>query len=146
MVKLLDKYKNEKDTKYYKCGQLITNAPEVVNPDYENRVKGVEIGNDGKGVVIFFYIEFKDIAKTGDKGSAFTALKFTTSHVIDKGLEAYSEYRPDEEISTFIAPGAVLARKTPSIQVTMFTNKCIIEMKRHALDIFFDDADPNTKK
>lgn len=146
VVKLLDKYKNEKDTKYYKCGQLITNAPEVVKPDYENRVKGVEIGNDGKGVVIFFYIEFKDIAKTGDKGSAFTALKFTTSHVIDKGLEAYSEYRPDEEISTFIAPGAVLARKTPSIQVTMFTNKCIIEMKRHALDIFFNDADPNSKK
>jgi hypothetical protein len=139
----LDKYKNEGDLKYYKCNQIISSTDEVVQPDYQRRVKGVRIGDDGRGVVIFFYIQFKDIAKTGDKGSAFTALKFTTSHVIKKGLEAYSEYRPDEEISTIIAPGAILARKTPSIQVTMFANKCIIEMKRHAMTIFFDDKDPN---
>lgn len=143
VIKTLDKYQNEGDMKYFKCGQVISSSPEVVKPDYQHRVKGVHIGNDGRGVVIFFYIEFKDIAKTGDKGSAFTALKFTTSHVIPKGMEAYSEYRPDEEISTIIAPGAVLARKTPSIQETMFANKCIIEMKRHALQIFFEDTDPN---
>lgn len=141
--KTLDKYKNPGDMKYYKCGQLITSSPEVVQPDYQHRVKGVHIDNGGRGVVIFFYIEFKDIAKTGDKGSAFTALKFTTSHVIAKGLEPYSEYRPDEEISSIIAPSSIVARKTPSILETMFANKCIIEMKRHALTIFFDDQDPN---
>ena len=146
VVKLLNKYQNPGDMNYYKCGQIISNAPEVVQPDYQNRVKGVQIGADGKGVAIIFYIEFKDIAKTGDKGSAFTALKFTTSHVIPEGKEPYSEYRPDEEISTFIAPSAIIARKTPSILVTMFANKCIIEMKRHALDIFFNDADPNKNK
>jgi hypothetical protein len=63
--------------------------------------------------------------------------------VVPEGLEAYSEYRPDEEISTIIAPSSVVKRKTPSIQETMFANKCIIEMKRHALTIFFDDKDPN---
>ena len=131
---------------YYKCGQIIANAPEVVKPDYQNRVKGVQIGSDGKGVAIIFFVEFTDIAKTGDKGSAFTALKFTTSHVIPEGKEPYSEYRPDEEISTFVAPSAIIARKTPSILLTMFANKCIIEMKRHALDIFFNDADPNKSK
>lgn len=143
VVKTLDKYKNEGDLNYYKCGQVISNAPEVVKPDYMHRVKGVLIPGDGRGVAIIFYIEFKDIAKTGDKGSAFTALKFVTSHVVPEGLEAYSEYRPDEEISTIIAPSSVVKRKTPSIQETMFANKCIIEMKRHALTIFFDDKDPN---
>ena len=151
VVKLLTKYQNPGDMNYYKCGQIISNAPEVVQPDYQNRVKGVQIGADGRGVAIIFYVEFKDIAKTGDKGSAFTALKFTTSHVIPEGKEPYSEYRPNEEISTFIAPSAIIARKTPSILVTMFANKCIIEMKRHALDIFFNDdiplkeRDPNDK-
>lgn len=145
VVKILDKYQNPGDLKYYKCGQVISQAPEVVEPDYQNRVKGVQIGSDGRGVAIIFYVEFKDIAKTGDKGSAFTALKFITSHVIPEGKEPYSEYRPDEEISTFIAPSSIIARKTPSILVTMFANKCIIEMKRHALDIFFNDADPNKK-
>ena len=146
VVKTLNKYQNPGDMNYYKCGQIIANAPEVVKPDYQNRVKGVQIGSDGKGVAIIFFVEFTDIAKTGDKGSAFTALKFTTSHVIPEGKEPYSEYRPDEEISTFVAPSAIIARKTPSILLTMFANKCIIEMKRHALDIFFNDADPNKSK
>ena len=140
---LLTKYQNEGDMAYYKCGRIMDHAPEVIKPDYQNRVKGVTIGEDGRGVAIFFYIEFKDIAKTGDKGSAFTALKFTTSHVIPKGKEPYSEYRPDEEISTLLAPSSVLARKTPSILETMFANKCIIEMKRHALAMFFEDKDPD---
>lgn len=139
---LLTKYANPGDATYIKCGQMLTDAPDIIKPDYQNRVKGVIIGNDGRGVVIFFYVTFKDIAKTGDKGSAFTALKFTTSHVIPKGREPYSMYRPDEEISAIIAPGAILARKVPSIQETMFANKCIIEMKRHALQIFFEDTDP----
>lgn len=140
-IKLLEKYQNPGDMKYYKCGQIITNSPEVVKPDYGHKVNNIRIGDDGRGVAIVFFIEFKDIAKTGDKGSAFTALKFTTSHVIPKGREAYSEYRPNEEISTFIAPGAILARKTPSIWLTMATNKCLIEMTRHAIDIFFNDAE-----
>ena len=142
---ILTKYQNEGDMKYYKCNQILNSAPEVVKPDYQNRVKGVMIGEDGRGVAIFFYIEFKDIAKTGDKGSAFTALKFTTSHVIPKGKEPYSEYRPNEEISSLIAPSSIIARKTPSIIETMFANKCIIEMKRHALEIFFEDKDPRTQ-
>lgn len=141
-AELLEKYANPNDAKYIKCGQMLTDAPDIIKPDYQNRVKGVIIGNDGRGVVIFFYVTFKDIAKTGDKGSAFTALKFTTSHVIPEGREPYSMYRPDEEISAILAPGAVLARKVPSIQETMFANKCIIEMKRHALQIFFEDTDP----
>ena len=29
-----------------------------------------------------------------------------------------------------IAPGAILARKTPSIFISMFSNKVMIEMKR----------------
>lgn len=140
---LLTKYQNEGDMNYYKCGRILDQSPEVIKPDYQNRVKGVIVSDDGRGVAIFFYIEFKDIAKTGDKGSAFTALKFTTSHVIPKGKEPYSEYRPDEEISTLIAPSSIIARKTPSIIQTMFANKCIIEMKRHALAMFFEDKDPD---
>lgn len=140
-VATLNQYSNEGDMKYFKCGRIIDDAPEVVPADYQNRVKGVMIGDDGRGVVIFFYIEFKDIAKTGDKGSAFTALKFITSHVIPKGKEPYSEYHPSEEISTFLSPSAILARKTPSIIKTMFANKCLIEMSRKAFDMFFEEEE-----
>lgn len=134
---LLDKYANDDDYKFYKCGQLITETSGIVQADYAGRVKNKSIGTDGKGVLLLFYISFKDYAKVGDKGTAYTALKFVTNHVIPEGKEAYSEFRPDEEISTYIAPGAVLARKTPSIMLTMFANKCIIELKRKLKEDYY---------
>lgn len=139
----LNKYQNPNDMNFYKCGQLMKDGRGIIKPDYGNRVKGFIIGDDGQGVVIIFYVEFKDIAKAGDKGSAYTALKFTTSHVIGKGRESYSSYRPEEDVSTYIAPGSLLARKTPSIWETMAMNKAIIEMTRHAIDIYFNDAKPD---
>ncbi len=134
---LLDKYRNPDDYSYYKCGQLITETSDIVQADYAGRVKNKPIGSDGRGVLILFYISFKDYAKVGDKGTAYTALKFVTNHVIPEGKEAYSEFRPDEEISTYIAPSAVLARKTPSILLTMFANKCIIELKRKLKEQYY---------
>lgn len=142
---MLDNHKNPNDMNFYKCGKLITNSNDVVETSYDGRVKGVKIGEDGKGLAIIFYIEFKDRAKAGDKGTAFTALKFTTSHVIAEGYEPYSEYRPDEEISAFISPISIIARKTPSILETMFINKLMVEMSRHACEIFFDDIDPRDR-
>lgn len=68
----------------------------------------------------------------------YTALKGITSNVIDPGYEPHSEYRPDEEISILMAPGAVLARKTPSVILSMFANKVLIELKRHLEDDYMN--------
>lgn len=143
--KILNRNKNDTDLAYYKCGQLVKSAREIVTPSFDNRVKGYKIGDDGKGIVIIFYIEFVDIAKTADKGSAYTALKFTTSHVIPEGREPYSEYREDEDICAILSPCSLIARKTPSIWETMALNKVLIEMTRHSLDIFFNDTDGKGK-
>lgn len=143
--KILNKNKNSTDLAYYKCGQLVKSAREIVTPSFDNRVKGYKIGDDGKGIVIIFYIEFVDIAKTADKGSAYTALKFTTSHVIPEGREPYSEYREDEDICAILSPCSLIARKTPSIWETMALNKVLVEMTRHSLDIFFNDTDGKGK-
>ena len=70
----------------------------------------------------------------GDKLTAEFALKSINSHVIDEGLEPYSEFRPDEEIDMIIAPLSISARKTPSIFLAMFANKILIESKRHLKD------------
>ena len=66
----------------------------------------------------------------------FTALKNTICEVIPKGYEPYSEYRPDEEVSTIIASNSILKRMTPSILLTALGNKCIVELKRHLEDIW----------
>ena len=38
----------------------------------------------------------------------FSALKSVIGEVIEEGYEPYSEYRPDEEVSAFIGPSAIL--------------------------------------
>lgn len=66
----------------------------------------------------------------------FSALKSIVGEVIEEGYEPYSEFRPDEEVSTFIAPISILARMTPSIIFTMFGNKVLIELKRKLKEIY----------
>lgn len=134
---VLNKYSNSaKDSNFYKCGQIITESDEVMKPSRNGKIKGEYA--DGR-VIICFYIKYEDIAAKGDKICAQFALKGVTSHVIEEGLEPYSEYRPNEEISTLIAPLAVSARKTPSIFITMFTNKLILEAKNQLRDIYLEN-------
>lgn len=140
--KILDKYENKGDMKYYKAGQIISEVAEVMEPSNNGKIKGEYID---KGVLIMFYVKYKDVAAKGDKIVANFALKGVTSHVIEEGYEPYSEYRPDEEISTIIAPLAVAARKTPSIFIAMFGNKLLIEAKRQLKDYYLDDK-PLPKK
>ena len=54
--KLLEKYRNPGDMNYYKCGQVITETSDPLEPDYQGRIRNHKIGNDGKGVLIIFYI------------------------------------------------------------------------------------------
>ena len=72
----------------------------------------------------------------GDKITNFTALKGIVGAKVEEGKEAYSEFRPEEEISTCIAPAAIIARMTPSIVLTLLGNKVIVELKRTLKDIY----------
>lgn len=132
--KFLDKYKNSDDCNFYKSGNLITESSTISIPDSQGKIKGEKVDD---GVLIIFYVLFKDIMSRGDKLASEFALKSITSHVIDKGLEPYSEYQPDESIDLIVAPLSISARKTPSIFLAMFGNKCLIEAKRHLKDYWF---------
>lgn len=125
--KTLEKYRNPDDPAFIPCGQQIKEIPGKTEAKF-GKILGENVGD---GVLFCFYIKHKDIVKKGDKVTNYTALKGIVSNVIDPGYEPRSEYRPDEEISILMAPGAVLARKTPSVILSMFTNKVLIELKRH---------------
>lgn len=122
--KLLNKY--DKSESSYKMGVLLNEPTDKVETR-DGKVKGNEVG---EGVLIEFYIKYRDIMGIGDKITFFTALKSIIGEVIPEGYEPRSTYRPQEEVSSFIAPGAVLARMTPSILQTMFLYKVLIELKR----------------
>jgi len=126
--KVLDKYSNKDDLNYYKSGNVISVTPEPIKPDYQGRIKGEKVD---EGVVITFYVSFKDTMARGDKLASQFALKGITSHVIPEGLEPVAESRPEEPIDLIIAPLSVSARKVPTIFPSMFAMKILIEAKRH---------------
>ena len=130
---VLEKYKNEGDLNFYKAGQIIDQTTEVMQPNATGKLQGEYVQDS---IIIKIYVKYRDIAAKGDKICAEFALKGVVSHVIPEGEEPYSEYRPDEEISTMVAPLAVAARKVPSVFLAMFGNKCLIELKRQLSDMY----------
>lgn len=131
----LKKYKNADDTSTIQCGQIITEKAGKTDAT-NKKIYGREVED---GVLVRFFIKHKDIVAKGDKLTNYTALKGIVSNVIDEGLEPFSEYRKDEPIDILMAPGAILARKTPSAIISMFGNKCMLELERRVLDIWDKD-------
>ena len=128
--KILNKYDDSNEL--YKCG-ILFNEPTKPIQTPDGKVKG-NIVNDG--VLIQIYVKYFDELAIGDKITNFTALKGIVGAKVEEGKEAYSEFRPEEEISTCIAPAAIIARMTPSIVLTLLGNKVIVELKRTLKDIY----------
>lgn len=132
---ILEKYKNAGDNDFYKCGQLLTETTDVTESNY-GKIKGNQVG---EGVLIEIYTKSIDIIKKGDKQTNYCALKGVTSHVIEEGKEPFSEFRPEEEVSAFVAPLSIISRKTPSIFMNLFGNKVLIELKRKLKEDYLND-------
>lgn len=124
--KLLDKYDKSTSNSVYRNGILLDAPEEKVQSQY-GKVKGIEVG---EGVLVEFKIKYIDRLGVGDKVTMFTANKNTVGYVVPKGFEPYTEFRPYEEISTPLAPSAILQRGTPSVVTTTLGNKVLVELKR----------------
>lgn len=129
----LDKYAEE-GSSIVKCGLLVNEATGKIEPNIYGVIKGQKINDDG--ILIEFYIEHADIMGVGDKLAYFTALKGIIGEIIPEGYEPYSEFRPDEEVSSLIPPSSILKRQVPSILITVLGNKVIVELKRKLEEIY----------
>lgn len=132
--KMLEKYDQTSTT--VKCGLLFDEPAGKVQPNKFGVIKGQNVQDS---VLIEFYIKHEEVLEIGSKVAYFTGLKTTVGEIIESGYEPYSEFRKDEEVSSVIAPNSILARMTPSILLTVFGNKCIIELKRSLYDIYKDN-------
>lgn len=124
--KILDKHDNTDSV--YKLGTLYSYP---TAPLQGQTIKGIRCD-----VLIEIYIEHGDDVSVGDKCVVYAASKQVISEVVPEGLEPYGETDPDEEISMFVAPGAVLKRMIPSIVLTAAANKVLINLKRQINDIY----------
>lgn len=117
---ILDKY--DKHDNVYKLGTLYQ-LP--TKPLSGTSIKGITAD-----VIVEIYIEHEDDVSVGDKAVVYGASKQIISEVVPEGLEPYSEFRPDEEISMIVSSGSVMKRMIPSITVLAGANKVLLEAKR----------------
>ena len=132
---ILNKYDPESKSSVVKCGIMVTDTTKKIQPNRFGVIKGEHVEDS---VLIEFYIKHSEPLEIGSKIANFTALKNTIGEIVPEGYEPYSSYRPDEEVSTFIASNSILNRMTPSILLTALGNKCIIELKRHLKELNYD--------
>lgn len=128
----LNKFDKENSaTAVYKMGVLLDKPDDKVDAQY-GKVKGQQVDD---GVLIEFNIKYHDELSVGDKLAQFTANKNTIGYVVPEGYEPYTLFRPYEEISTPVAPSAVLQRGTPSVLTTAMAGKIVVELKRKLYEI-----------
>jgi len=131
-------YANSEEEKKsaYCCDYLMNEATGKVETNAYGVLKGEKVGDDS--ILIEIYIEHADVVGTGDKLTVYGALKSTVGTVVPTGLEPFSEYRPEEELSYILASNSVLKRMVSSVPLVMLTNKVLIELKRKLSDIYYD--------
>lgn len=107
---------------------------EAFGADYKLTPTGV-LKNCPDGVKVFIYVKYFDKLSVGDKIVNWAALKGVVKDIPTVGEEPYSEYRPNEEISSMFSMNSVNARMVSSIQIVGAIDKALIELDRHVKDI-----------
>lgn len=133
----LEKYDPESKGSIMKCGVMVTDTSHKINPDRYGNIRGNKVEDS---VLIQFFIKHSEPLEIGSKIANFSALKNTVAEICPKGYEPYSEFRPDEEVSSMIASNSILNRMVPSIFLLTLGNKCIIELKRRLKELNMDRA------
>lgn len=113
----------------------------TLDPDYKMAPTGI-MKNNPDGVKIVFYIMYNDKMSVGDKLVAQSANKGTVKRIFPKGLEPFSEYRPNEKIHAVFAARSFNARMVTSVWISGAINKCMVELDRQVKEIMGIDWKP----
>lgn len=94
-----------------------------------------KLKNVDDGVLIEFYLEYEDKLSIGDKIIYGNGCKGVNKHVIPKGQEMYSSFRPDECVHTIVPYYGLANRLICSVPITIGINKIIVELDRAVKDL-----------
>ena len=120
--------------KYVKnINELDTRFPNTEMTETKN---GKVMNQEVNGVLINFYIKYREPLTTGSKITFYSALKSIVTEVVPDDKAPYSDYRKDEPIDCFLGTKSVANRMVGSIWLALFGNKVLVELKRKCKEIF----------
>lgn len=129
--KILDKYDTEHSS-LVKCGILFNEPTSKIVDDF-GKIQGEQVDD---GVLIKIFVKIKNYLGVADKITFYGPLKTTVGRMIPEGQEMWSELRPNEEVSTEVAPNSVIQRMVPGVVMTGLGNKVLVEGTRKAISIW----------
>lgn len=100
----------------------------------KGKVKGEYLEN---GILIEFYIKYKDIMAIGDKLTFYTALKGIVGEIIPEGKEPTLVRDESIHIDAFLSHISVDKRMTTSPIIVGSQNRVYIELKKKLKEIFY---------
>jgi len=92
--------------------------------------------SDNPLVRVIYYLKDEDKLGVGDKITLFSANKQVASYQVPKGLDAFSEYNPDEPIGAISSGGTIFKRMTPSVILIGFINKVLLTLKSKVIEMW----------
>lgn len=126
----------ESDIRKYKKVMQKYHTEDINSFDADYKLEPTGILKDcTDGVKIIIYVKYFDKMSVGDKLVNGNALKGVVRYLPPVGKEMYSEYRPNEEVSSMFSMDSINARMVSSIQINGAINKGLIELDRHVKEI-----------
>ena len=111
--------------------------PATYKLDQTGKLKNVD------GVLIEFFIQYKDIIASGDKITYYSANKATIKNVIPMEDAPYTDFRPNEPIEAFVSQTSIDKRMVTSTMIYGSLQKLMVELDRSVKDmagIPYDDS------
>lgn len=105
----------------------------IVTPSTKKIDSDKIMGGIIDGVLIQFFIKHLDKFGVGDKCSFSVAIKAIVAETIPEGLEPYSEYNKDEEISAFVSPMSIVSRMVPDVYLIGYSTKVVMELEKECI-------------
>jgi hypothetical protein len=112
---------------------VIKQKAEMVKTDMNGKIKGVKVG---EGILIEFYVKFKDKFGIGDKCTSSTALKGINQDIYPEGQEPFLASDPNTKIDIYLGFTSIMARMTNSITIVGGANRVLLDLKTKMQNIY----------
>ena len=134
LQKIVNKYESGIRKTKNVCKKYGIDKINELEPDYKLEPTG-KLKNTYNGVLIEFYLKYKDDLSVGDKIVFYDALKGVVRDKFPIGKEPYTSFRPDEKIHAFLGLSSCQGRMVNSVDIVIALNKGIIELTRQCKEI-----------
>lgn len=134
--KLIKKFKDRADKRINKAEEEGIPRSKMNLPSVKQTNQDKINGQDVNGILIVYYITYKDYMEIGDKFTFNIALKSIIGDIFEEENAPYSENDEDEKIEALCSPLSIVSRMTLDVYYLLYINKILVNLKKKVREIY----------